>query len=131
MNTTTTFTTSTTTAKPAAAASTKFKAFALWGAISFPIIYVLCDFFNWPLFTFHPATNRVELFWAPARSGQGPTMYWYGWTATTLIAAAVVGLLGTLLPENVTRKVPLALVWLLPLLAVPLLVYSLMPFWTK
>jgi hypothetical protein len=29
------------------------------------------------------------------------------------------------------KKIPLFLVWLVPILAVPLLAYSLMPFWTK
>ena len=58
-------------------------------------------------------------------------MYWYGWTALTLVVGLVVGLLATLLPESVTRKIPLSLIWLLPVLAVIPLVYSLMPFWTK
>jgi hypothetical protein len=35
------------------------------------------------------------------------------------------------LPESAVKKIPLALVWLVPIVAVPLLVYSLMPFWTK
>ena len=51
-------------------------------------------------------------------------MYWYGWTATTLIAGTVVGFLATLLPESVTRKIPLTLVWLLPILAIPSGLYA-------
>jgi len=31
----------------------------------------------------------------------------------------------------VTRKIPLSLIWLLPVLALIPLAYSLMPFWTK
>jgi len=58
-------------------------------------------------------------------------MYWYSWTCTTLIGATVVGFLATLLPEDMTKRIPLFLVWLLPLLAIPVLVWSLMPFWTK
>ncbi len=84
---------------------------------------------NWPLFTYHPGTNRVDLGWAPAVRDQGPAMYWYGWTATTLIGSAVLGLLATMLPENVTRKIPLSLVWILPLVAVPILIYALRFFW--
>jgi hypothetical protein len=86
---------------------------------------------DWPLFTYHPATNRLELFYAPPRPDEGPVMYWYGWTATSLLAAAVLGLLATFLPDRVTRNIPLALVWIVPLLAIPLLFYSLMPFWTR
>src|SRR3954463_475015 len=115
----------------ALAASVKFKAFALVFAIFFPVLYVICDLFNLPLFTYHPATNRFDLWWAPARSGEGPAMYWYGWTATCLIGGTILGLLGTLLPESTVKKIPLFVVWLGPILAVPLLVYSLMPFWTK
>ena len=43
----------------------------------------------------------------------------------------VVGLLATLLPESVTKRIPLFLMWLLPILALIPLAYSLMPFWTK
>jgi hypothetical protein len=124
----------TTTVTPAAsslATSTKFKAFALVMAASFPVIYIVCDIWNLPLFTFHPGTNRVAWGWEAARSGEGPAMYWYGWTATCLLASAFLGLVGMVLPEGVVRKIPLALAWLLPILAVPFLIYSLMPFWTK
>jgi hypothetical protein len=94
-------------------------------------MYILCEWFNLPLFTYHPGTNRVDFWWAAARSGEGPAMYWYGWTALSLLVGLVVGLLATLLPESVTRKIPLSLIWLLPVLAFIPLVYSLMPFWTK
>ena len=56
-------------------------------------------------------------------------MYWYGWTLTVLAAGTMVSSLATLLPERVTRNIPLYLVWLLPILAVPLLAYSLRGFW--
>ena len=62
-------------------------AFALAMGLATPILYVLCDIVGLPLFTFHPATNRVDLFWAPGRSGEGPAMYWYGWTATVIVVA--------------------------------------------
>jgi hypothetical protein len=87
--------------------------------------------FNLPAFTYHPATNRVGLGWEAARSGEGPAMYWYGWTGVTLVAGFILGLLATLLPEGVVKKIPLALLWLLPILALVPLAYSLMPFWTK
>jgi len=34
-----------------------------------------------------------------------------------------------MLPERITRKIPLALIWILPLLTVPYIIYSLMPWW--
>jgi hypothetical protein len=113
------------------AASAKFKSFAIAFGISVPIVYFGCEMFNLPAFTYHPATNRVSLGWEAGRSGEGPAMYWYGWTGVTLVAGFILGLLATLLPEGVVKKIPLALLWLLPILALLPLAYSLMPFWTK
>ena len=113
------------------ASSPAFKTFAIVFGFASAALYVLCDLMGWPLFSYHPATNRVELFYAPPRQGEGPVMYWYGWTATTLLGAAALGVLATLLPQQVAGKIPLALVWIVPVLAIPLLFYSLMPFWTR
>jgi hypothetical protein len=111
------------------ASSATFGTFATVFAMATPVLYVICDMQNWPLFTYHPGTNRMDLGWAAAVKDEGPAIYWYGWTASTLIGAAVLGLLATLLPAGVTRKLPLALVWILPLAVLPVLVYSLNFFW--
>jgi hypothetical protein len=111
------------------ASSTKFKTFAITFAIVGPVIYMICLQMNWPLFTYHPATNRIAFGWEAARSGEGPNMTWYGWTAMTLLVATVVSFLATLLPESVPRKIPLILVWLLPILAIPYLIYDLRQWW--
>jgi hypothetical protein len=124
--------TATTRATPAPsslASSTRFKTFAITFAVVGPVIYLLCLQFNWPLFTYHPATNRIGLGWEAARSGEGPAMTWYGWTAMTLLVGTIVSFLATLLPESVTRKIPLVLVWLLPILAIPYLIYDLRAWW--
>jgi len=113
------------------ASSPAFKTFAIVFGFASAALYVLCDIMGWPLFSYHPATNRVELFYAPPRQDEGPVMYWYGWTATALLGAAALGVLATLLPQQVAGKIPLALVWIVPVLAIPLLFYSLMPFWTR
>jgi hypothetical protein len=109
--------------------SATFRTFASVFAIATPIIYTICEMRNWPLFTYHPGTNRVDLFWAAAVKDEGPAMYWYGWTASTLIAAAVLGLIATKLPESTIRKIPLSLTWIAPLACVPVLVYALRFFW--
>jgi hypothetical protein len=133
---TTTNTTNTTTtasaARPSAsglATSVKFKTFATVFSVCGPTIYCLCQFFNWPLVTFHPATNRLVWGYEGPRPGEGPNMLWYGWTASALILAAVIGILAIMLPERVTAKIPLNLIWILPILAIPYIVYSLMPWW--
>ena len=38
-------------------------------------------------------------------------------------------MLATLLPESITKKIPLSLVWIVPLAAVPVLIYALKFFW--
>jgi hypothetical protein len=140
MNTTTASSTAPTTTAPTTtratsstsslAASAKFKTFAIAFSTSGALIYCLCQFFNWPLFTFHPATNRLVWGYEGPRPGEGPNMLWYGWTATTILTAIVVGIVAMTLPEHITKKVPLALMWLFPILAIPYIVYSLMPWWT-
>jgi len=130
--TTTTSTPSATRSSPASlAASARFKTFAIVFSLTAPVVYVACELFSLPLFTYHPATNRVDLGWAAGRSGEGPAMYWYGWVATMLIACTLLGWLATLLPERLINKIPLALIWLLPILALIPLAWALMPFWTK
>ena len=113
------------------ASSTKFRNFAVAFAVVVPVLYVCCDWFGLPTFTYHPATNLVEWGRTAPRSGGGPVMYWYGWLVTTLIGATVIGWLATLLPDATIKKIPLALAWILPIVALPILVYTLMPFWTK
>ena len=112
------------------AASAKFKTFAMTFSTFGPVIYCVSQFFNWPMFTFHPATNRLVWGYEGPRPGEGPNMLWYGWTATTLLVAAILGLIAMMLPEPITRKLPSALIWLFPILAIPYIVYSLMPWWT-
>jgi hypothetical protein len=124
-------TTSTSAAPTWLAASTKFKTFAVTFAIASPIFYLICVSLNLPLFTYHPAVNRIDFLWSPPRSGEGPAMYWYGWTLSVIVSGAIVSFVAAMLPERVTRRIPLYLVWVLPILGVVLLVYSLWEFWLR
>jgi len=124
----------TTDVRPAAqpsslATSTAFRTFAVVMAMATTVIYVICEMQNWPLFTYHPGTNRIDWFYAPAVRDQGPAMYWYGWIATTLIGSTILGILAMLLPERIAKRIPLSLVWIFPLAAVPVLIYALRFFW--
>jgi hypothetical protein len=134
MSTTTTTTTATNTAmapSSSLATSARFGTFAIVFSLAAPVLYVICEIFSLPLFTYHPATDRIDLGWAAGRKGEGPAMYWYGWTATTILGSALLGAVATFLPESMTKRIPLALLWLLPILAFIPLAYALMPFWTK
>jgi hypothetical protein len=119
------------TSKNSLAASAKFKTFAVAYGISFTLIYTLCEILGWPLFTYHPATNLFDWGWAPGRSGEGPAMYWYGWVAMCLVVSPILAGLATLLPAHIINRIPLSLLWVLPILAFIPLTYGLMPFWTK
>jgi hypothetical protein len=111
------------------AASRRFGIFAIAFSLFGPVVYCLIQFLNWPLFTYWPATGRLVWGYEGGRSGDGPNMLWYGWTVTTILIAAALGLLAVMLPERITRKIPLALIWILPILMIPYIVYSLMPWW--
>ena len=126
--------TTTVTTAPTAAASTsslaksaRFANFATAFSLSGTLAYVTCLWFNWPLFTYHPAVNRVDLWWHAARSGEGPAMYWYGWTANVLIVATIIGIVAAILPVSLLKKTPLTLTWLLPILFLPIIIYTLFP----
>jgi hypothetical protein len=114
---------------PSLASSAAFKTFALVFALATPVIYVVSEMQNWPLFTYHPGTDRVEWLYAPAVRNEGPAMYWYGWIATTLIGSGILGILATMMPERIARKIPLSLTWVFPVVAVPILIYALRFFW--
>jgi hypothetical protein len=129
---TTTTTTASRTVRPTSslAASRKFKAFATTFSISGPVVYCVVQYFNYPLVTFWPATNRLVFGYEGPRAGEGPNMLWYGWTLTTILIAAALGIIAMMLPERITNKIPLSLVWIFPILAIPYIIYSLMPWWT-
>jgi hypothetical protein len=112
------------------ATSRKFKAFAITFSISGPVIYCVIQYLNYPLFTYWPAVRRFVWGFGPTSADDGPNMLWYGWSVTTILIAAALGIIAMILPEHVTKKIPLWLTWLLPILAIPYVVYSLMPWWT-
>jgi hypothetical protein len=115
----------------AVASSYKLRTFLVVFSLTATVVYVLCDLLGFPLFTYHPATGRLEWGQTLPRRNEGPVMYWYGWVVTTAIVSTVVAFLATLLPESLTRRIPLVALWLLPLIAVPIMFYTLMSFWTK
>jgi hypothetical protein len=111
------------------ARSSKFKAFAIVFSIAGPIAYCVIQYLNWPLVTFWPATNRLVWGLESGLIGQGPNMLWYGWTLSALIIAAVLGIVAMILPARIIDKIPLSLLWILPILSIPYVVYSLMYWW--
>lgn len=111
------------------ASSAAFRTFAVVVAITAPVIYVICEMQNWPLFTYHPATNQIDWLYAPPVRNEGPVMHWYGWIANAAIGSAVFGLIAAMLPGRIVNRIPLTLVWIVPLAAIPVLIYALRFFW--
>src|SRR5690242_2818131 len=81
----------------ASSASTKAASFAITFGIAFAILYTLFERLNWPLFTYHPAVERFDFWMQPARSGEGPPMYWYGWLILAGLGALALAWIATFL----------------------------------
>jgi len=107
----------------------RFGTFALVFGICFAILYTICDMAALPMFTYHPGTGRIDPGFARAVRDEGPAMYWYGWIANSALGASILGVLATLLPETIRSKFPLALAWVVPIVLLPLLIYSLKFYW--
>jgi hypothetical protein len=56
-------------------------------------------------------------------------MYWYGWIAASALGAFVAGLVAAMLPERIGAKIPLALAWAVPVVLLPVVIYSLRFYW--
>ncbi len=113
----------------AAPASSRFCAFALVFGVSFAILYVVCDMAALPMFTYHPGTDRIDFGHTPARRDEGPAMYWYGWVTSSALGASILGVLASWLPEGMRSKIPLSLAWIVPVVLLPILIYSLKFYW--
>ena len=78
------------------------------------IVYVLAYNFGWQAFRYYPLLNQISIEALPAKSS-GPTMMYYGWMGTALIAGLVVALI---VPTKIGAKLPAAVAWVVPLLLV-------------
>jgi hypothetical protein len=107
----------------------RFGTFALVFGVSFGILYVICDMAALPMFTYHPGTDRIDFGYTPARRDEGPAMYWYGWIANSALGATLLGVLAAMLPEKIRRNFPMALCWIVPIVLLPVLIYSLKFYW--
>ena len=59
----------------ARAETSKFGTFAITFGIAFVILYTLFERQNWPLFTYHPAINRLDFWRYPGAPEDGPPMF--------------------------------------------------------
>jgi hypothetical protein len=109
--------------------TSRFPVFAVTFAAVYAAVYYFAVDYNWALFSYGPAVGEWTLFTAPASAG--PTMYWYGWIATSALAGAFAGLVVCLLPMRVSRHLWSGLSWLVPLGAMAAFAYLLSGYWTR
>jgi hypothetical protein len=91
--------------------------FAIAFAIAYPILYIACVELNLAAFTYHPALG-VFAFGADRPREGLPAMYWYGWIASSAVAALVIAAVAAYLPDGLVRKLPAASAWVVPFAAV-------------
>lgn len=101
-------------------ASRRFGTFAIVFAIAYPIVYVLTTEMNWAAFTYHSALGQFGL--GPNKPINGPVMYWYGWITTSVAAGGVVAAIAACLPDTLTRRLPIAAAWIVPGVAMAVIV---------
>jgi hypothetical protein len=108
--------------------SRRFRVFAVTFAVVYAAAYYVVLVHNWPLFSYGPAVGEWTLFNHAA--SDGPTMYWYGWIATSAIVAAGAGAITSLLPEQFGRLLWSGLAWLVPLGAIAAIFHLLGGYFT-
>lgn len=109
--------------------TSRFPAFAVTFAAVYAAVYYFAVDYNWALFSYGPAVGEWTLFTHPASAG--PTMYWYGWIATSALAGAFAGLVVCLLPMSATLRLWSGLAWLVPVCAMAAFAYLLSGYWTR
>ena len=98
-------------------------------AAAFAVIYVIVEQQNWPAFTYHPRVGEWEWLRQSARAANSPAMHWFGWIATTVIAAVAVS--AAALPLTKGREPPVWIGWAVPLAVMVLFVYLFRNFFLR
>ena len=87
--------------------------FVLVFAVVYAVAYVIAVEKNYALFTYHPALEQFGFL--VERPREGPAMYWYGWMATSAIAALLAGLIACFIPDRLTKRLWSGWSWAIPL----------------
>jgi hypothetical protein len=92
-------------------------------------VYVVAVEKNYALFTYHPA---VSAFGAGVEEPKdGPAMYWYGWLATAGIVALIAGVVASLLPAGLARRLWPGWTWVVPVGVMVAFAYLLRNFFLR
>ena len=107
----------------------RFANFAVAFVAVFAIVYYFAVAYNWALFSYGPAVGQWTLFIEAASAG--PTMYWYGWIATSALVAAGVAALIAFLPQRLTHWLWPGFAWLVPVGSIAAFAYLLSGYFTR
>lgn len=107
----------------------RFAVFAVIFAATDAAVYYFAVDYNWALFSYGPATGQWMLLTRAA--SDGPTMYWYGWMATSAIAGALAGLIVCYLPGTPGRWLWSGLAWLVPVCSIAAIAHLLSGYFTR
>jgi hypothetical protein len=99
-------------------------------SIAFCILYVICMYFNFPVFTYVPKDGTFHAWLYTPPSNLAPGMYWYGWLLTSAVGAIVIGGLTSLAPPPTLARLPTSAVWIVPLALILFLLYVLREWFT-
>jgi hypothetical protein len=92
------------------------------------MLYVIALKFNLALFTVYPTVGVVLLGAHHSSHTVGPSMHWYGMTATAALGALIFGVVATSLPDRWTHRVWSDWLWVAPVAAMIACVYLALPW---
>lgn len=107
----------------------RFGIFAVTFAAVYSAVYYIALYNNWPVFSYGPAVGEWTLFNHSASAG--PTMYWYGWIATSAIVGGIAGLIACYLPGNLGSRLWSGFAWLVPVCSIAAIGYMLSGYFTR
>jgi hypothetical protein len=103
--------------------------FAITFAVVYAVAYVIAVEKNYALFTYHPALQEFGFLVQPPRDG--PAMYWYGWIATSGIAAFAASLIACAVPEGMTKRLWSGWSWAIPVAVMIVFSYLLKGYFLR
>src|SRR5262249_14217856 len=107
--------------------SSRLSTFTMTFATGSAIVYIFAVEPDWALFRYHPATGTFGAF--TTRAPAGPTMFWYGWMATSALGAAAIAGIVSLVP--ISKRMWPGLSWAVPVCVCVAFVYVLRGFFFR
>jgi hypothetical protein len=112
-------------------ASSRFRKFAFAYGFAFAMLYVTALKLDLALFTVYPAVGVVLLGAHQSSDTMGPSMHWYGLTATAALGALIFGVVAASLPDRWTHRVWSGWLWAVPVAAMIACVYLTLPWFRR